>query len=1009
MAEGIITRRGGGGGSLKSFPNFTYDGDYFFQQVGLGKNTSNALWLATTGSITFDKNVYADIYMVGGGGGGGFGNGSGGGGGGYTATFKNVFIPAGTTYDIEIGEGGYPSTNKHRQGDPGNRTRAFGFYVNGGYGGGSVNNVYNVSANKAGGDGGSGGGGGIYNANTSGRKLGHGGVGGINGGNGSHGRYVTSGEEELFCESIPYGVGSGKSTHVFEDPDNLLVAYGGAGGILNVRFLDGDRSHIETKNLYGNGPTRHWSFGSGGMGGSNFRNYYGRGDSEIESLDGSRGQNGVVIIKTKRAFAIPDFTYENGKYILHDVHDDNWQLKFLTNGTFIPNESMNIDIFAVGGGGSGASCSGGGGAGGYTATRLNCPLESGTSYAINIGAGGVAPSTKTSAYYPKGKDNEASLNQIDFRHEITSYGNYGKITSAFGIEAAGGSGGTPHPFRYGGTGGSAGGSGTANGTNAYNGYSNGGSRPVSSNKGEAISWTYGLGQNSSTRAFGEDGRRMYAGGGGGGGGLRSGSGSLTSTQEGGSFGRDGAGGGGLGGLWFSCNGQSGEDYYGSGGGGGAYRGYGGAGGSGAVVIRNSIRETSSNLFNISEGRQWTWIDENTAKIFTNATFTPERNTFVDICLVGGGGGGGFNVGGGGGGGYVNTFKAIRLNAQTDNYCFTIGEGGKGATTASSKAIYNGHPTSFGIKTPNLENENEFVYSYLYTVNGGSQGLSGQASKTNAGKGGNGGSGGGGAAWVNLSNQKPSYPGFGGNNGGNGQDGVNVSDSDKGKGGTGQGAFTRAFGDGELFAGGGAGGMDVIDETDSTLTTHGVLGGMGGGGAGRGRRFGLNGYGGGGCGGNRETEKVDGDGRQVGSGFDGGSGVALIRVRNDIPDFEYFYAENYTDDANLVLYSSTSFSSNQIQDGEGKLVDKGVTLKGSSGGQLSRRFIKFNESNIMIQDQRIPVNGENINAAKVEFTETETTFTVGYLNEEKTTFIAEEEYTPIVIKSNIVSMYRATEE
>ena len=75
MIEGIITRKGGGGSSTKAFPNFSYTGENFIQPLGTGRNAFNALWLTSSGTLNFTKNVYADVFLVGGGGGGGSGTG----------------------------------------------------------------------------------------------------------------------------------------------------------------------------------------------------------------------------------------------------------------------------------------------------------------------------------------------------------------------------------------------------------------------------------------------------------------------------------------------------------------------------------------------------------------------------------------------------------------------------------------------------------------------------------------------------------------------------------------------------------------------------------------------------------------------------------------------------------------------------------------------------------------------------------------------------------------------
>lgn len=56
--------------------------------------------------------------------------------------------------------------------------------------------------------------------------------------------------------------------------------------------------------------------------------------------------------------------------------NNNWSLKFLTSGTFVPTRNVNIDIFAVAGGSGGANgtssgTSAAGGSGGQATTIRN--------------------------------------------------------------------------------------------------------------------------------------------------------------------------------------------------------------------------------------------------------------------------------------------------------------------------------------------------------------------------------------------------------------------------------------------------------------------------------------------------------------------------------------------------------------------------------------------------------------------------------------------------------------
>lgn len=144
-----------------------------------------------------------------------------------------------------------------------------------------------------------------------------------------------------------------------------------------------------------------------------------------------------------------------------------------------------IDVFMVGGGSSGAasglnhSYQGAGGAGGFTKTYRELTVRKGNEYQIVIGAGGAS-----------------IANQF-------SVGNNGGDTTAFGQTASGGKVST-YDYTRGASGGSGGGGGGSNpgaggsdGSNGAGGYG-------------------GTGQGTTTREFGEETGKLYAGGGAGG-------------------------------------------------------------------------------------------------------------------------------------------------------------------------------------------------------------------------------------------------------------------------------------------------------------------------------------------------------------------------------------------------------------------------------------------------------------------------------------------------------------
>lgn len=266
---------------------------------------------------------------------------------------------------------------------------------------------------------------------------------------------------------------------------------------------------------------------------------------------------------TWRGFnSIPDFSYTGNYEIVDDEDnvitssDSNWKVRFLTSGTLTFNvlkgATNGIDVFCVGGGGGGATITNsytgaGGGGGGYTTTVLGFSVKTGTGYDIVIGGGGSPSGT-------------------------------GGTTSGFGAVATGGAPGSSANGGSGGSGGGCGGyswdgvptSGASDGETAENSYRSGGSTRVG---------VGGIGQGTTTKEFGDETGKLYAGGGAGGAGV--GSNQVYGNQMPG-----GDGGGGIGGR--NSAGGNGTINTGGGGGGGSPNNVaGGYGGSGIVVIRNA--------------------------------------------------------------------------------------------------------------------------------------------------------------------------------------------------------------------------------------------------------------------------------------------------------------------------------------------------------------------------------------------------------------------------------------
>lgn len=194
---------------------------------------------------------------------------------------------------------------------------------------------------------------------------------------------------------------------------------------------------------------------------------------------------------------IPEFTYTGDYEIVNDsdepitVSQDNWKIRFLTSGTLtftnLNGAEGGIDVFLVGGGGGtkwsvgGNICSGGAG-GGYTQTGKAIPVTN-TPYQIDIGSGGIDAAD-------------------------------GGTTSAFGLSAGGGG----HPTGSSGAAGGSGGGGyvhaSASGTSA-SGAGNGGSDGSDGVTAGSGGGDGGKGQGTTTREFGEENGKLYAGGGAG--------------------------------------------------------------------------------------------------------------------------------------------------------------------------------------------------------------------------------------------------------------------------------------------------------------------------------------------------------------------------------------------------------------------------------------------------------------------------------------------------------------
>lgn len=239
---------------------------------------------------------------------------------------------------------------------------------------------------------------------------------------------------------------------------------------------------------------------------------------------------------------------------------------FLGDGTFTPDQTMDVEYLIVAGGGGGGrgnnNLGGGGGGGGGVQTNIGTPLQVSAPSSVVIGAGGDA----------RGNGNVSDN---------------GGDSSAFGITATGGGGGNGGASAVpAGSGGSGGGGGSATGNTAA-----GAGTGSQGNDG-------GAGRSATQDAGGGGGGFSAAGSAAGNGAGGAGGAGLTTTDFGPAItvagggggssrttgGAGGTGGGGAGGDDANRAGVSGTPNSGGGGGAG-YRAAAGDGGSGIVKVR----------------------------------------------------------------------------------------------------------------------------------------------------------------------------------------------------------------------------------------------------------------------------------------------------------------------------------------------------------------------------------------------------------------------------------------
>lgn len=258
---------------------------------------------------------------------------------------------------------------------------------------------------------------------------------------------------------------------------------------------------------------------------------------------------------------------------------DRGQQNFTSSGTFtVPANVRTIQAFLVGGGGGGGRRvyeengydqktynGGGGGGGGYTKT-VTINVTPGQQFAVVVGAGATASVADEETSRPTTYGGDSSIGEYSIGGGSSTMSRYANNGAPGGSGGGGGGVADSDKSGFGVPGGS-------NGSTPYNNIQ--GYRPNGS----------GLGQGTTTRAFGDSNGTLYAGGGAGGNG--------DAYYQPNYIPPGGAGGGGNGGYAEKSTGPyhggtAGTANTGGGGGGGfgERSGYSGAvGGSGIVIVR----------------------------------------------------------------------------------------------------------------------------------------------------------------------------------------------------------------------------------------------------------------------------------------------------------------------------------------------------------------------------------------------------------------------------------------
>jgi len=315
----------------------------------------------------------------------------------------------------------------------------------------------------------------------------------------------------------------------------------------------------------------------------------------------------------------------------------------------------------------------------------------------------------------------------------------------------------------------------------------------------------------------------------------------------------------------------------------------------------------------------------------SGSITFKSSVVCEIFMIGGGGGGGYNHGGGGGAGaYYRGTQTLTAGT----YNITIGDGGRGGTSATVTSI-SGDNTSISINNSNI-----------LIVKGGGYGGGDDGATNNLAiiLGGNGGCGGGGGSWNSItSHNTMRIGGYTCNIGTNGSGFAGGSGYDFHNGnilsGAGGGGIGSVGNDGNATGGGNGGSGLLIDITGENLPFG--AGGGGGGWLGVGDSNGITGSAGGitiagitnTASGTRSGDGASGTGSGGGGGTQGGglggkggSGIVIIKYKNDtnISNLNYIINSNNSNALNITNKVS-KISKNNIDI---------ITAKGGGNGELN---------------------------------------------------------------------------